>query len=508
MKLKEFFYCKFVLFYAVITMAAGFVSINLARHISIPIPREIGREMWEQFAARCSVLVPVLSASTYLIPLLCCAVGSVKILCGDPKTEKFKKAAAGLPRVFSNSGLIAWCYGFLLNCSFYVYLKRTLNVPIFHLVFASAFTHVFAGLIFKTLCFFPLEALNRKFVLPHFYPDGGISSVAQRSGTNQLFMVFYLVLSACPILIASTTFMLSKRFRVIPEDNSLFYFYISMIPVGFWITFMFSRFYSVPLKELSDEAGKISEGDYDSRAVICSNDEMGILGDTFNSMAVSLKEKEAMRDAFGKAVAPQVRDYLMDKNGSLGGEIREVTIMFCDIRGFTSLSENMSADKIVTMLNEYFTAMEKCIARHNGVINKYIGDAVMAIFGAPVADENQASDAFLAALEMRAVLIELNESFEKEGLPHLAFGIGIHTGNVLAGNIGAARRMEYTVIGDAVNTASRIEGLCKEYKKDLLISESAAAKIKRDSPQNGGELVFVDEAAIRGRAQKERLWTA
>ena len=127
----------------------------------------------------------------------------------------------------------------------------------------------------------------------------------------------------------------------------------------------------------------------------------------------------------------------------------------------------------------------------------------MAIFGAPVKAENSARDAFLAALDMRKALVEVNEDFKKEGFPEVHFGIGIHTGPVFAGTIGAENRMEYTVIGDTVNTASRLESLCKTYTKDLILSEASAEKLgKEDS-----KLSFVAEAEIRGKSQPMKLYT-
>jgi len=222
---------------------------------------------------------------------------------------------------------------------------------------------------------------------------------------------------------------------------------------------------------------------------------------------VDKKTREILQinDVFGKNVSPQIRDYLMRGNVSLGGEMREVTVMFCDIRSFTTLSENMPGEKIVKMLNLYFTALEKCISAHNGVINKYIGDAIMAIFGAPMPSETHQKDAYAAALDMRETLVKLNKEFEEESFPQLRFGIGIHSGQVLAGNIGAASRMEYTVIGDTVNTASRIEGLCKLYKKDLILSEYTAAAIMNSDPSV--KLELIDSADIRGRSEKVKIYS-
>ena len=217
------------------------------------------------------------------------------------------------------------------------------------------------------------------------------------------------------------------------------------------------------------------------------------------------KEIVQINDVFGKSVSPQVRDYLLSGNVELGGKMHDITVMFCDIRSFTSLSENMPSQKVVKMLNYYFTAMERCISKHNGVINKYMGDCIMALFGVPMPSENHQQEAFDAALDMRKMLDALNKQFLAKGYPELHFGIGLHSGQVLAGNIGSENRMEYTVIGDTVNTASRVEGLCKTYKKDLLLSEDTAIAIMSSNAQTF--LEFVDYADIRGRKEKVRIFT-
>ena len=267
------------------------------------------------------------------------------------------------------------------------------------------------------------------------------------------------------------------------------------------------RIITVPLTKLIDGTEKITKGDYSVKVKNISNDEMGLLSDTFNEMTKSLQEKEFMREAFGKVVDPYVRDYLLQGNIALGGENCDVTVMFCDIRNFTAMSENMKPEDVVLLLNKYFTAMEKCISENHGVINKYIGDAIMAIFGSPVKSKTHALDSYKASLAMKKSLIELNKSFAEKNLPLFDFGIGLHSGNVLAGNIGAEKRMEYTVIGDTVNTASRIGALCKTYKTDLLLSESTVEKIKMLDESVAASLKYVDDSAIRGKTETVKLFT-
>ena len=262
------------------------------------------------------------------------------------------------------------------------------------------------------------------------------------------------------------------------------------------LTVVISRFYSKPLLRLKDCAQNIANGNYDIRTGITTGDELGILSDTFNDMAVSLREKELMYDTFGKVVTPEIRNWLLQGNTNLGGETVCATILFCDIRGFTSLSEQIKPEQVVSLLNKYFSAMEQCIVKHNGIINKYIGDAIMAIFGVPLPNENQALDTYKCSLDMRKTLTELNTELEAENLPAIRFGIGLHTGNVLAGNIGSNSRMEYTVIGDTVNVASRIESLCKDYNCDLLLSETTAEKINNSKDFL---LQSMGKTEIRGR---------
>ncbi len=209
-----------------------------------------------------------------------------------------------------------------------------------------------------------------------------------------------------------------------------------------------------------------------------------------------------INSTFGKVVSPQVRDFLLSDNPDLGGEDLDVTVMFCDIRGFTTISERLEPKEIVSMLNRYFTRLEKPIVENGGIINKYIGDAIMAVFGVPLQSETHAYDAWKAAQGMRTQLAALNEELKNEGRQEIRFGIGLCSGKVLAGNIGTANRLEYTVIGDTVNTASRIESLCKTYKTDLLISEQT----KELLPDNVA-LTFIAESEIRGKERKIKLYS-
>ena len=162
------------------------------------------------------------------------------------------------------------------------------------------------------------------------------------------------------------------------------------------------------------------------------------------------------------------------------GKKKELSILFSDIRGFTSISESMSPEDLIKLLNRYFTPMTDAVLEKKGMLDKYIGDAVMAFFNAPVDVSDHPDKACECALLMIERLDALNEEFEKEGLPHIRIGIGINTAEVVVGNMGSTTRFNYTVIGDGVNLASRVEGLNKNYGTTILITEFTVARLQRD----------------------------
>ena len=177
------------------------------------------------------------------------------------------------------------------------------------------------------------------------------------------------------------------------------------------------------------------------------------------------------------------------------------TILFSDIRGFTSISENEPAERIVSMLNQYFTLWSDAIFRYEGTIDKFVGDAVMALWGAPLRIDNHPELAIRAAMELRETLPVLNEKLGREGYPEIRVGVGVHTGNAILGNIGSEKKLDYTVIGDAVNLASRLEGLTKQYSCDILISEATYGRVK-----DLFECEYIDEVKVKGKERSVRIY--
>jgi adenylate cyclase len=255
------------------------------------------------------------------------------------------------------------------------------------------------------------------------------------------------------------------------------------------------------LSRVNSAMQRLEHQEYVKVDIVRTGDELEDLATGFNAMVEGLQERDKLRSTMGKYMTEAVVAHLLAGDVELGGKTLEVTILFCDLRDFTSLSERRAAQEIVGLLNEYFTDMVDCVMAEGGVVDKYIGDNIMAVFGAPVARSDDAARAVRAAVRMREALARLNERFAQRGLPALRFGIGLHTGEVVAGNIGSAKRMEYTVIGDAVNLASRLESKTKELATDILISD---VTFERAKDVMDGEAA--GEIHVKGREQAVTIY--
>lgn len=226
-----------------------------------------------------------------------------------------------------------------------------------------------------------------------------------------------------------------------------------------------------PVRVLAESAGQVAQGDYSQAVDIPQKDEIGELASSFNHMVRGLAEKEKIRDLLGKVVSPAIAQRLLGRKIELGGEDVEVTVLFSDVRNFTTLCENRAPAEILALINAYLTRVSAVIEDHGGVIDKYIGDAVMALFGAPLAHDDDPLRAIQTAFGMRRALAEFNLELSGKGMTPLEIGIGINTAMVVAGNIGSPSRLNYTVIGDGVNLASRLEALTKHYDVPIIVSE-------------------------------------
>jgi len=256
-----------------------------------------------------------------------------------------------------------------------------------------------------------------------------------------------------------------------------------------------------PVAQLGAAAQEIERGNYSVRVDGEGSDEIGELGRVFDRMAAGLAERDNMRDVLGKVASNEVVARLLEGGDiELGGEEREVTVMFTDIRNFTAIVEQLTADQSLQLLNEFLTVISELVDAHGGVVDKYLGDGVMALFGAPITREDDAQRALACALEIRRRVEALGPVLAQRNLPHPQVGIGINTSRVIAGNIGSPSRLNYTVLGDGVNLASRLEGLTKRYHVPIVVGHATREKVR------GVVWRELDKVRVRGKTVPERIF--
>ena len=281
---------------------------------------------------------------------------------------------------------------------------------------------------------------------------------------------------------------------------------VAMMLVFQAVSLMFYRWnVQVPLSALVRRMKAVAAGDFDCKSSVYYADELGQLKGHFNMMLDGLVERDHIKDTFGRYVSMEIAEKIM-KSGkvNLAGEEIQATVLFSDIRGFTPLSEKMPAPELIKFLKDYFSHITAPIAENRGVINKFIGDAVMAIFSPVFGVEDHKEAALRAALGMREALKKFNAQGKH---PEVNFGVGIHSGGLVAGNVGTEARLEYTVLGDTVNVASRIETQTKAAGTQILISQAVMDGVDK-AHFAGVSFVECDPVVMKGKSHAMVLYKA
>jgi class 3 adenylate cyclase len=222
---------------------------------------------------------------------------------------------------------------------------------------------------------------------------------------------------------------------------------------------LFARYLTRPISALTAGVARVAEGDLSQSLPVRSRDELGRLTRAFNGMLDGLRQRDFIRNTFGRYVSPEVAKALLESPEGLrlGGEKRQVSVLMSDLRGYTQFAERGDPTWVMEVLNGYLARMTDLVVAHGGTVNEFIGDAVFAIFGAPIAHADHAERSAAAAIAMQSAMVQINEDHVARGLPRFEMGIGINTGEAVVGNIGSEQRAKYTVVGNAVNVAARVE---------------------------------------------------
>ena len=370
------------------------------------------------------------------------------------------------------------------------------------------FMNLFTGLITTAVAFFVLEHVLQRKLVPHFFREGGLymtpKTLRIRISTRIGALIFaanlvpffaMINISAGTLHVGGDTAQVLEELRSAILINAFLF-----MAVGIWLAFLVSGNLRRPLEDIIRVLQQVRNGRFDHKVRVTSNDEIGYTGDSINAMTDGLIERDLIKDMFGKYVAQEVRDEVLSGRTPLDGEKKEVTVLFSDLRDFTPMTEQNDPKLVVKIMNAYFKEMAEAIQEQGGLVLQFIGDEIYAVFGAPVYRQDHAAKAFRAGLEMRRRLTALNRQFEQSGWPTLRHGIGIHTGEALAANIGSPDRLSYLLVGDTINLASRLQALTKQVGTDLIISATTHAQLNPDD-RNAIELKQLQNISVKGKSK-------
>jgi class 3 adenylate cyclase len=348
---------------------------------------------------------------------------------------------------------------------------------------------VVGGVVTAAIVFFSVENRWRQ-ELPAFFPTGDLSGVrgVPRLPVRARLLTVFMLTSVGPLFLLGIVAL--RRGTMAAADPAaargifgemlaiIAFLIVAGLVAAVRLSWVVSDSVSAPLVGLTFAMARVERGDLDASCPVVSYDEIGAATEGFNRMLDGLREREAIKETFGRYVAPEVRDEILAGRVTVEGEQREVTVLFADLRDFTPWVEASEPRQVVRDLNGYFGEMEAAIRAHGGLVLQFIGDEIEAVFGAPVSAADHATRAVRAAVEMRARLAKWNAGRAKP----LRHGIGIHTGAVLAGAIGSRERLSYALVGDTVNLASRIQSLTKDVGADILVSATTARRLGAEVP--------------------------
>ena len=463
---------------------AGFFLVQLLYRYAHPVPqwrKMISPLEWEVGFALLAFLVPI---AVLILHRIAAPVNEVitALRTGEgvnPEAlERAKRRAINLPFFAALMNLVAWI---IPAVAFPVIFSIRAPVPVFNAL--AGMVYNFSNAIMITLlAFVLLEQACRRRIIPQLFPEGRLRDQKRTVALTIRTRLMILYGAICLIPMFQTVLITNVTTTRALSDADLQAVLINMgtfsiilfaftATYGFWLATLFSHNLSEPAGEIMAAAEKIRSGDNNVTVQVVSNDEIGYLGDRVNEMAKGLREREKIRKLLNLFTSPEIGREILSGRTFEGAQIRRVTLLFSDMRGFSGMAERLPPELVLDAVNSYFDEMSAAIIEHGGIILQYVGDEIEAVFGAPLDDPLHADKAVAAALAMRERLEKLNEKRLGRGDEPLLHGIGIHTGTALAGLVGSRHKLSYAMVGDTVNIASRIQDLTKELKCEILISE-------------------------------------
>ncbi len=445
----------------------------------------------------------------YLWPVIAYAAA------GEPEGPSLvvQRRIVGAPAAIAALGFAPW----LLSCI----LFPSLTIIRFgrwsgELISQQVFSPLVSGFLAAATSYLVLDWMFRARIVPLVFPAGRVAEMsgAITPGVRTRMFVFLLAVAFAPLftMLGLIRSAVARMQAGVPMESVIHVIaaaanvtFVVYVALGLALTVLLGATLTRPLMAMAAALRRVRRGDLDVHLEVGSGDEVGTLQDGVNALVDTLREREHILSTFGRIVDPSIRDQLLSGELRLEGELRTASVLFCDLRGFTALAERTAPTEVVATLNQFFTVMTTWVRECNGLVDKFIGDAILVVFGLfEDSAATGAADAVRCGMGMREKLAQLNAGRVGRGQAALAVAVSVHTGEVLAGRIGAEDRHEYTVIGDTVNVASRLQQACKEQGLDLMISQ-----ITHDLARAGGVLAPIaseDLVALRGRSEPVRAF--
>ncbi len=404
--------------------------------------------------------------------------------CPPSPSQIVKRKAVAFPAVLALASLGPWLFGTVFYPVLTLFRYGRWSTDLVSQEILSPFVN---GFLAATTTYLFVDWIFRVMVIPKIFPSGGVAELngAAVLGVRARLLVFLAAVAFIPMFTMSGLARTAKvrweggleATTVLGDlaggSTSVFFVYTFL---GIVLTLILARTFTRPLTAVASGLERVQDGDLSVVVGVQSADEIGRLQEGLNSMVAGLREKDRVMDVFGKIVDPSVRDRLLGGGIESGGELRHAAILFCDLRGFTRMAEGASPEEVVAHLNRFFSVTTAWVRECGGFVDKFIGDAVLAVFGLFDESDQEGAAAAAAALACALALPDKlrartgNEVSDAEWSFEVT--MGVHCGPVLAGAIGAADRHEFTVIGDTVNVAARLQQLCKEKDAVLAVSET------------------------------------
>jgi adenylate cyclase len=463
---------------------------------------------------RCVVYPTLIGAAVlYLWPLI------AHFRCGavDTPTMRVQRRAVSGPLAIAAIGFLGWVSGVVLFPAITVAHFGRWSTD---LMSQHVLSPLVNGFLAATTSYLVADWVFRTRVIPQVFPDGRLPEVpgALTLGVRGRLIVFLIAVAFIPLftmlgLVRSAAARLRAGMGVdavvaalVEASVGTFALYIGL---GVVLTLLLARTFTGPLEAVAAALRRVRRGALDEPVRVTAADEIGILEEGVNAMAAALRERERILQTFGRVVEPVVRDRLLAGDLRAEGEVRTASVLFCDLRGFTTFAEHTAPRELVQTLNQFFTAMTAWARECGGFVDKFVGDGLLVVFGLfhddPVrGPADGAAAALRCALGMHERVARLNAERAAGGQPPLAIKVGVHTGPLVAGTLGAADRHEYTVVGDSVNVAARLEESCREHDCAVIVSATTW-----ELAHAGGAMpptVAADAVRVRGRAEPVRAY--